>query len=338
MKKLLAGLLAGVMAVSLLTACDGSNQIEQNPPYPVTVENVTIEQKPRAVASLSPVLTDLLLDLGYQRRITGYSDEDTIPEPLPEEEPVSSESSFRWPWEEREPVEPPAETLSTGQIGTALNPNFEMIGELKPEIIFTTVPMTKAQMDKLSGVGIKVVVMPSVATVEELKTRYVEIVRIMDGALAAETAGQQAADRLQQRLDGVSSKVPDPKKTFLYVCSLDPLVATGDSFESAVLSLVGENLAAGGTGYSLSAEGLAALEPDVIFYDASIPEENLKENAAFKEKSAVAGGSLVPIDHSVLFSEKQDLPDRLREIASQLYPDTDFTETPVSQADSSSAE
>lgn len=337
MKKIFAGILAAVLTVTTLTACDGHNKVEENPPYPVTVDGVTVEQKPKAVASLSPVLTELLLDLGYQRRITGYSDEDTIPDPLPEEPPVSSESTFRWPWEEPEPVEPPAETLPTGQIGTALVPNMEMIGELKPEIIFTTVAMTRAQMDKLSAVNIKVVVMPAVTSLEELKTRYLDIIRIMDGALAAQSSGEAAVSRLQSRLDDITAKVPE-KKSFLYVNSLEPLVATGDTFESAVLSCVGENLAAAGTGYSLSAEELAALDPDIIFYDSSIGEENLKENAAFKEKSAVANGSLVPIDRTILLSEKQDLPDRVRDIAAQLYPDTDFTETVSSDTETSGEE
>ena len=87
MKKNLRALLALALSLLLtlpLAGC-GEEPVPEIPDYPVTASGVSIEKAPRVVGSLSSALTDLLLELGYQRQIIAYSDEDTIPNPLPEE-------------------------------------------------------------------------------------------------------------------------------------------------------------------------------------------------------------------------------------------------------------
>ncbi len=346
MKKTLAIILSAAIALLGLTACDGSNeQEEQTPPYPVTADNVTIEKRPKAVASLSPALTKILLDLGYQNRIVGYPEEDTIPDPLPEPESTSSEEPAWWKFwveESSTPVSDPAPS-EVEHIGTALEPDLPAVGKVKPEIIFTAVPFTKAQMDKLTQVKIKVVVMPAVTSVEELKNRYLEIVKIMDGQLEADLTGVAITDEIQGQLDYIQSKVPAERKSFLYVTSSDPLFATKDTLEGALLCLIGENLAGDAAEYTIDSKALAELDPDVIFYSAPMTAESFTSSELFKNKRAVTEGNLIEIDHASLLLQTREISDSLRAAAKLLYPDVDFTAPAPAQpvgsgTDSSAAE
>lgn len=394
MKRWIAALLAGILLFSL-SACDGSNQVEEEiTPYPVTVGNVTVTKKPRAVASLSPTLTNILLDLGYQDKIVGYSDEDEIPNGVvlsdlteliaaaeeaassaaeadlestaSNEEPTSAlpdngvstdevsaaedagdvssaESSdplmtsslaaFLETWDGKSPI--PKEPVYYSTIGTAMNPDMTKIGIVKPEILFTTLPLTKAQMDKLDEVNIKVIVMPAAKNMEELGEQYISIIKAMEGRLEADSTGQAIAADMEAKLSYIVSQVPKTKKSFLYVRTLDPLIATGDTWESELLSLLAVNLAEGGTAYTVTEEELAGMDPDVIFYSDPLEPVHFAENERFMEKSAVTGENLIKLDAEKLMTQTRDIVETMREIASQLYPNVDFTEPePVSDIES----
>lgn len=343
MKKTLAALLAAALALTGLTACEGTNTVEETtPPYPVTVGNVTVSQRPKAVASLTPALTDILLDLGYQNRIVGYPTDQDIPDPLPEPESVSSEEPAWWQfWVEQSsvPVSDPAPS-GTDHIGTAMEPDLPVVGELKPEIIFTGTPFTKAHLEKLTQVGIQVVVMPAVTTVEELKNRYVDVMKVMEGQLEADTAGLALSDSIQSKLDFLSARASSGgSKSFLFVNTLDPMISTPDTYEGQLLSLIGTNLAADKRNYTVEAEALAEYDPDVILYASPVTPEELAASEQFKDKAAVVNGSLIAVDAGALLDQTQNVTEALRSIAAQLYPGVDFTEPePVSSDVSGEAE
>ncbi len=297
MKRMMKLSILTVLVMIIFTSCIGSNRVEnQVKPYPATVRNTTIEQKPKAVASLSPSITKMLIELGYQDAIVGYSSDSKI-------EGITEDK----------------------MIGTGLKPDFEKIGTLAPEVIFTNVPLTKVQMDKLSAVKIKVVVMPTVKSVYDLKTHYVDIITAMSGQVQANETGIAKVDVLQEKLDYIKSLVPAEKPTFLYVASLDPIVATGDTFESSLLSYVGENLAASYTQYNVKAEQLQKLNPDVIFFASPLEAEHIKNSDLFKNSNAVKNNKLYVVDNAELTLQNDQASEVVRKIASQVYPDIDFT-------------
>lgn len=395
MKRVIAAFLAAGLAVGSLAACEqiGWQEEETTPPYPVTVKNVTIEKKPRTVGSLSPVLTQLLIDLGYQDRIVGFSDDDKIPEgvtlsdltdeiaaveaaaedvSMPEEtdtssggdetssEPVTSEPnssagsegespvsgeetgsdssitiSIPEDWDGKTPL--PTEPTLYGTMGTALSPDMTKIGILKPEIIFTTLPLTKSQMERLDAVNIKVIVMPAAKTLDEIKQRILDVVSLMDGAVESEGFGQKLVDGMNEKLDYIVSQIPEKRRTFLYVCGADPLVATGDTLESELLSIVADNLAGEGTQYVLSEEELAAVDPDIILYSAPLDRIEIEQSELFQEKRAVAEGAVMEINRNALLEQTTQVVETVRNIARQFYPDIDFDE-PISEDTSDMSE
>ena len=335
-------LIAFAAALSCLSGCSEPPEEEETiPPYPVTVEGITVEVRPKAVASLSPELTQILLDLGYQNRIVGYSSQEEIPPPLPEPEPVVVEEPPWWKfWAEApepEPVGDPAPE-QVGRIGTARDPDYEQIGRLKPEFIFTALPLPQAEHDKLEQVGIRLVVMPPPSTLEEVKERQLSVIRIMEGQLEADEVGLPLTDAIQSSLDYIRGQVPAEKKSFLYVSTLDPLVVTGDTYEGALLSLIGENLAQDGQDYTLDGAALAGLEPDVILYSAPLTREELAASPLFQEKAAVLEDRLLEVDGAALRIQTRDIAESLRDTAKKLYPSVDFDPPPPPVEEETSSE
>lgn len=361
-----AFLLSAVLILSSLTACGG----EKITPYPVTVGGATVERSPRAVGSLSPSLTRLLIDLGYQDRIVGYSDDDSIPEEVvlddlteliaqakaeeppslpesvPETEETSSEAetsftiSIPADWDGKTPL--PKEPTYIGRIGTAMEPNLINIGILKPEVIFTTQPVSSEQAALLDEVGIRVVVLPPVATMEELAARVEAVSLAMDGQradLPAEESGREPirsaetiAQEMTDELEAICSRLPAERKTFLAFCGEDVLPITGDTFEGALLALLGNNLAEEYTAYTVPAEELSAMRPDVIFYSNPVTPERLAEYETTAAMAADIGDRLISVDQAELLNQTRSVIETVRRLVEQLYPEVEFDQLTEQEA------
>lgn len=303
MKRFAAGILA-VSLVFVLSGCFGSNTVEkEETPYPVTVGNVTVTERPERVATLSAQFTNILEDLGYGDRIAAVASEE-------------------------------AEEAGTGRkgIGTALVPDLEAIKEVSPDLLFTSAPMAKSQLDELSETGVQVVVLSPIDSLDALYARYYDVIAAMDGKLEADSAGTALVDAMKADVERIIDKVPEEKKSFLFVCTIDPYLATPDSVEGKLLALIGTN-AAEGESYTVSAETLSSADPDVLFYAAPLQAENIRQNANFQQKRAVTGGTLYEADRSALLDGTKNMIDQLRRIAALMYPDVDFSDAEVEISD-----
>lgn len=299
MKRLAAGILA-VSLVFVLSACFGSNTVEkEETPYPVAVGNVTVTERPERVATLSAQLTNILEDLGYEDRIVAVASEET-------------------------------EKTDAGRkgIGTALVPDLQAIKEVSPDLLFTSAPMAKSQLDELSEAGVQVAVLSTIDSLDALYARYYDVIAAMDGKLEADTAGTALIDAMKADVERIADKVPEKKKSFLFICTIDPYVATPNTFEGELLALIGTN-AAEGESYTVSAETLSSADPDVLFYAAPLQAENIRQNANFAQKRAVAEEALYEADRSALLDGTGNMIDQLRRLAALMYPDVDFSDTVI---------
>lgn len=299
MKRLAAGILA-VSLVFVLSACFGSNTVEkEETPYPVAVGNVTVTERPERVATLSAQLTNILEDLGYEDRIVAVASEET-------------------------------EKTDAGrkEIGTALVPDLQAIKEVSPDLLFTSAPMAKSQLDELSEAGVQVVVLSPIDSLDALYARYYDVIAAMDGKLEADSAATALIDAMKADVERIADKVPEKKKSFLFICTIDPYLATPDTVEGALLALIGTN-AAEGESYTVSAETLSSADPDVLFYAAPLQAENIRQNANFAQKRAVAEEALYEADRSALLDGTKGVIDQLRRLAALMYPDVDFSDTVI---------
>lgn len=309
MKKITSLILILILTMSMFTACAPKEEVT-TPPYPVTVMNTVIDREPKVVASLSPLLTQILVDLGYQEKMVGYSNTCNV-----------------------------AGITDEQRIGTTLEPNLEAIGKQAPEIVFTNVPIDEAGALKLSEVGIKIIVLPLPKSVDELKAYYVDVLTAMSGQVAMDEQSTKVIEKVNADLSFITGKLPSGKPKFLYVASLSPtVVVTPDTLESSVLSLLGDNVAADATAYNVTAEQLATYAPDMILYNESIDVEVLKKDKTLAAMEAVKGGKLTPISTALVTLQTKSLAETVREIATTLNVGTDFTAPPLPPEEPASSE
>lgn len=293
MKKTVCIILA-MLLILTLTACSGSNTIvKKDAPFPVTVGNATILEKPERVASLSAQFTNILRDLGYGETIVAVTDEE-------------------------------AEEGGLAAIGSALVPNISAIKDAKPEVLFTSSPMASSQLDELFEAGIQVVILEPITSLDTLYARYYDVIAAMDGKVEANTAGVALTDAMKGDVERLLAKLPAQKATFVLLCTADPFIATPDTLEGNLLSLLGEN-AVSGESY-VSDKKLDALKADVLLYDAVIEEKKIKDDKALSEISE----NVKPIERAKLLTGTKDVIEQLRAVASVMYPEIDFTDVTLS--------
>lgn len=220
-------LCAALLGVFLLSGCvaeqqipseisvSGTSEIEENLPFPAEVCGVTLEKAVEKAVSLSPAVTEIICEIGFQNRLVGVSDYCDFPE-----------------------------NLSLKTLGSTENPDLDGIIKLKPDAVFTLSLLSEREIYKLNQAGIKVLTLKAPRNLEEYSTLYKEISAAFYGneladSLKGETKALETAKRARAVLENAAKNVKT--ESFVYVTEKLTL-AGSDTFESAVLSLTGENL------------------------------------------------------------------------------------------------
>lgn len=334
MKKIISLLLITSFVMIPLTSCaKKEEEIVIPPAYPVTINGITIEQEPLSFASLTPALTDILLELDELHRIVGYSNGYELPDYPEPPPPVEVDDSFRWFWEEAPPEpEPYIEQMSNGEIGTALVPELEKISEYLPEVIFTALPMNRTDLEKLNAVNIKVIELPLAKTLEQVKENYAIITRVIYGDNYYNEQTAEALANFDKELEYIYTMLEQEmvkKPTFMYVPTTAPLIATDDTYEAEIFSVFASNIAKGEK-YTIPIEEIGGYDPDYIFYPSTISEEYFYNHDSFNMKSAVIGEkNLIRINSNLLKNQNMlTVLDDVRAVGNIFYPDIDFVEPP----------
>lgn len=113
--------------------------------YPVTVENITLEEKPGTIVSLSAPATEILIHLGFEESLAAVSSDSVV-------------SGKELP-----------------SAGSGQKPNFDLILSLSPDLVITDYSFPLAQITAFSEKGIKVLTLPQEAQ------KYEEILKLLNG-------------------------------------------------------------------------------------------------------------------------------------------------------------
>lgn len=264
---------AVILAAGMMTACGknepsapseivvGGSATEQaeNSVFPVKLTDGTeILSSPSSCASLSPAVTEILVELGYSDRLCAvcrYCDQ--------------------------------PEGLELPRAGSSENPDIDKLTALAPEVVFTLSPLAEREVYALEQAGITVVDLAAPRSVEDYGELYGTVTTVFEGVEAGEATAEKAVSDLKAAASSVE------KCTFIYVTP--KLTAAGaDTFESAVLSLCGENLCAGAGYISPAVEAGAESFKDVpeyIFAADSLTEADISANDIYAEM--ISGGAEV---------------------------------------------
>jgi iron complex transport system substrate-binding protein len=290
MGKRLSIVVALVLAPSL-AAC-GSNGGSDDPPagnvasppserssFPVTVEGtsgqVTIDDRPERIVSLSPTATEDLFAIGAGEQVIAVDDQ----------------SNF--------PPEAPATELS------GFEPNVEAIAGFEPDlVVFATDPGDLGS--SLEGLGITALQLDAAPTLE---VAYEQIEQLGLATGHADEARALVED-MRSEIEGlVNAADPAPGTSFYYelddtLYSVTSKTFIGQLFEMLGLENIADEVGTGSGGYpQLSAEYILASDPDLIFLaDTKCCGQSLEtvsRRPGWHELSAVTGGDVVPLNDDV---------------------------------------
>lgn len=286
-KKLLLKFKAVLLTFALLltTGCDGEESTPSDIfvsdtysegevfPFPIEIQNFTLEKAVERSVSLSPAVTEIICELGFRSTLVGISSYCDYPK-----------------------------DLSVKRVGSTENPDIEAIIKLEPDAVFTLTPLSERETYILGQSGIAVINAKMPSRLEEFKDMYTLIASAFYGKEPAEDGSARRSEKIGsdavEALEKSASLVPGG--SFVYITEKFT-IAGSDTFESAVLGLACENVC-NRTGYvSLDDyyEELRTLSPKYMIADSSLTEDKLRESATFSK--LLDGGAILKFVNSQYF-------------------------------------
>ncbi len=268
--------------------------------YPVTLNETEITKAPEKIVSLTPAYTEILFEMGYGDKIVAVSDYCDYPESV-KELPKAASSA---------------------------NPDISAIKKLSPDLVITATPIVTKDKISLEAQGIKVLTITSPKTIEEFENVYKFFGLAMNGIFDGESVGEKAFAPIKKQLESIQKT----DKTFVYVTAANT-PAGKDTFENAILSLFGTNIAESASGYTFKAETLKDNQPDLIFVSDTIGKDMLTTNENYSELKAVKDGKITVLTNKYFERPSGRITELLAEI-SKAFP-AEKPETTSSKTDSS---
>jgi iron complex transport system substrate-binding protein len=246
--------------------------------YPVTVGDLTLEQQPSRIVSLTPTATEMLFAIGAGTQVVAVDDQSNYPDNAPK----TDLSGFK----------PNAEAIA------AKNPDLVVLSNDTDKIV--------AQLGKLK---IPVFLTPAATSMDDA---YNEIGRL--GVLSGHPAEAEALhQQMTTQIDKIVKDVPARAKPLSYYYELDPTLysVTSKTFIGSIFALFGMTNVADAAdpdgakgGYpQLSQEALIKSNPETIFLaDSKCCQQNAQTVAArsgWNTITAVKSGQIFPLDDDI---------------------------------------
>lgn len=299
-KKLLAAFLTFSILMTLIASLSGCKKdpseeqdtsseetsTEAEPlPYPLSINQTMIKASPEKVVCLSPAVAEIIYELGYGDTIIGRSSYCDYPEKV----------------------------LSAKDVGTAANPDINAITDLMPNLVITSTPIASKDIFTMEQAGITTVLIPAPTTLEGFSSIYTAMGLIYEGLFTGTAKGEEAYSGISKLL-GNTEALNIGK--FVYITE-NVEIAGGNTFESAVLSCFGTNIAKEGTGYTYDKSQLLENQPDVILLNSKYTRDTLLNDNVLSQLEAVQNYSIIYIDN--IFFERPSA--RIKELITTLLND-----------------
>jgi iron complex transport system substrate-binding protein len=291
-----------LLAVAILAlGCDGAAD--------VAAPGVVSDAAPQRIVSLAPSLTETLFALGLGDRVVGVT---------------------------RYCAHPP-EALALPKVGGHLDPNFEAIVSLEPDLV-VVIPSSSENGQRLQSLGIRVL------EVDQHDVQAVlESVEVVAEACGVADRGADLRAEIDRRLAAIRRVVEHAVRPRTVVVvghqagddAVRSVWAAGsDTFYDGVLRIAGgDNAVTGGLARypELSREGLASLDPDVVLdVIAGLEDRRLDLEAVHEswmrltELRAVREQRINVLVGDQMVVPGPRLPEMVEAIARALHPDLEW--------------
>ena len=312
MKKFWQLAATGVLAISMLAACGDeaqSNEQQESAQkeesaagaFPVTVEDalgkdITLEEAPDRIVSLTPSNTEILFGLGLDEEIVGVNDNDNYPEQVEEKTRVGG-----------------------------IEYNIETIISLQPDVVFAHESglsgIEGAMIEQLESSGIKVFVVEDAADFEETY----ETIEEMGELTGKEAEAEEVIASIKEKLTEIQSRLEgaEPKTAFMVVGGAPDIYVVGqNTFMNEMLEAINVDNAVEQDGWVMySPEEFVAADPDSLVFTYEGDDEIIKSNPAFAVMKAVQNNAMTVVDGDTTSRQGPRIAEGVEELARAIYPE-----------------
>ena len=244
--------------------------------YPVELTDIygqkaVIKAEPQRVVSCSPACTEIIFSLGQESKLVGRTNYCNYPEAA----------------------------ASIESIGDINAPDVEKIVSLNPDVVVADSIFPKEAYDKLTGLGVTVVILNEEKVVDGVYTKIENMGKILG---ATEEAAQVNAE-MKAKIDNVQDALKDLKNhpSVYYVVGFGEggdWTATGDTFINNIIELAGaENAAKSGSGWAYNVEDLVSQDPNIIIIP-SWADGTFQTTAPYSDLTAVKEGHVIVLENT----------------------------------------
>jgi iron complex transport system substrate-binding protein len=264
--------------------------------FPITVTTasgeVTIDERPSSIISLSPTATEMLFAVDAGDQVIAVDDQSTYPP----DAPTTDLSGFE--------------------------PNVEAIAAFEPDlVVYSTEPGDLGST--LEGLGITTMLLPAAASLDDVYEQ-IEQLGLATGHV---TDAAAVVEGMRAEIDSIVSSIDPPQPPLTFYHELDDTLYTvtsetfiGQLYELAGLRNIADAADDTGGGYpQLSAEYVIRADPDLIFLaDTKCCGQSpvtVADRPGWNGITAVREGNVVPLDDDVASRWGPRVVDFLRTIA-----------------------
>lgn len=293
MKRPLAALLGILLVLSICVGCGPKGDIssgvaEQD--FPVTVNEVTIQDEPKGVVVLSPNLAEVIMALGYEMQLCGKGAACT-------QEDLSVLPDMT--------LDDPQSILGVGA-----------------DLVLTEDAPSEEQKQGLNDAGIDVVTIAPATSREDFTRLYREVGSCMMGGVKGYERGEKIAEGIFSTIDDISRQIPqtDTLVSVCYLYDVEGGVVTGDTLEGKLIECAGLiNAASDGAGNHMDVETLLMVQPQYIFCPTGL-KDTLAQTDQYKDLTAVQEGRVYEMDPSLMEWQGNGVISAVSFMAGTVYP------------------
>lgn len=293
MKRPLAALLGILLVLSICVGCGPKGDIssgvaEQD--FPVTVNEVTIQDEPKGVVVLSPNLAEVIMALGYEMQLCGKGAACT-------QEDLSVLPDMT--------LDDPQSILGVGA-----------------DLVLTEDAPSEEQKKGLNDAGIDVVTIAPATSREDFTRLYREVGSCMMGGVKGYERGEKIAEGIFSTIDDISRQIPqtDTPVSVCYLYDVEGGAVTGDTLEGKLIECAGLiNAASDGAGNHMDVETLLMVQPQYIFCPTGL-KDTLAQTDQYKDLTAVQEGRVYEMDPSLMEWQGNGVISAVSFMAGTVYP------------------
>jgi iron complex transport system substrate-binding protein len=285
--------LAILLLLAALAGCGGDDDEAAGDPaadggFPVTVDGVTIAERPRRIVSLSPTSTEILFAIGAGGQVVAVDTNSDYPEEAPD-----------------------------GDLD-AYEPNVEAIAAKAPDLL-----VVSDDIEGLEALGVPVIVHPA-ATVLEDAYDQIEALGLATGHA---DGADRLIGEMRRGVEEVADGVEPADRALTYYYELDDTYysVTSDTFVGALLAELGlESIADrapsdAGDYPQLSAEFIVDADPDLVLLADTVccgqDAASVAARPGWSRMRAVTGKGVVELDDDVASRWGPRVVDLLEQVA-----------------------